>query len=73
MGFQVPCRVTRGLPGTLYLIEIRTAKTVHPTMRKVAQDMATTLQAKYPDLPIYADLSADDWDIRRGAQDIVAH
>jgi thymidylate synthase ThyX len=72
MGFNVPCKVTRGLPGTLYLIELRTSKTVHPTMRKVAQEMARTLQEKYPILPIHADMSPDDWDIRRGAQDIVA-
>lgn len=72
MGYQVPCKVTRGLPGTLYLIEIRTPKTVHPTMRRAAQEMARLLQDKYQDLPIHADLSPDDWDIRRGAQDIVA-
>jgi len=72
MGFNVPCKVTRGLPGTLYLIELRTSKTVHPTMRRVSQEMAQTLQAKYPTLPVHADMSPDDWDIRRGAQDIVA-
>ena len=72
MGYNVPCKVTRGLPGTLYLIELRTSKTVHPTMRKVAQEMAETLQRIHPELKIYADMSPDDWDIRRGAQDIVA-
>jgi thymidylate synthase ThyX len=72
MGFNVPCKVTRGLPGTLYLIELRTGKMIHPTMRHVAQEMAQTLQNLYPTLPIYADMSPDDWDIRRGAQDIVA-
>ena len=72
MGFNVPCQVTRGLPGTLYLIELRTNKTVHPTMRNAAQEMAITLQEKFPTLPIHADLSPDDWDVRRGAQDIVA-
>jgi thymidylate synthase ThyX len=72
MGFNVPCSVTRGLPGTLYLIELRTSKTVHPTMRKAAQEMYSLLHARYPGLPIHADMSPDDWDIRRGAQDIVA-
>lgn len=72
MGYNVPCHVTRGLPGTLYLIELRTAKTVHPTMRKVAQEMARTLQEGYPEIKMYADMSLDDWDIRRGAQDLVA-
>lgn len=72
MGYNVPCKVTRGLPGTLYLIELRTSKTVHPTMRRAAQGMATALAARYPELTMHADMSADDWDIRRGAQDIVA-
>lgn len=72
MGFQVPCHVTRGLPGTLYLIELRTNKTVHPTMRRAAQEMGRLLAVKCPGLPIFADMDPDDWDLRRGAQDIVA-
>jgi hypothetical protein len=40
-------------------------------MRKVAQQMATTLLQQFPEIPIHADMSLDDWDIRRGAQDIV--
>lgn len=71
MGFKVPCHVTRGLPGTVYLIELRSGKTVHPTMRRVAQDMARTFNAIHPDVPLHADMDADDWDVKRGAQDIV--
>jgi thymidylate synthase ThyX len=72
MGFKVPCRTTRGLPGTLYLIELRAGKTVHPTMRRVAQDMARTFGELHPDIPLHADMDPDDWDIKRGGQDIVA-
>jgi len=74
MGFNVPCQVTRGLPGTLYLIDLRTTKVVHPTMRKVAQDMATSLQALYPvpNLIKYADMEPGTWDLKRGKQDIEA-
>jgi len=77
MGFNVPCRVARGLPGTLYLIELRSGKTVHPTMRKVAQDMATALAAvhpifdPHPHIPVHADMDPNDWDVKRGGQDIV--
>lgn len=75
MGFNVPCSVTRGLPGTLYLIDLRTTKVVHPTMRKVAQDMARTLQELYPDcrsLTKHADMEPGTWDLKRGKQDIEA-
>ena len=70
MGFRVPCKVTRGLKGTLYLIELRAGKTVHPTMRRVAQEMASTLSLIHPEIPMYADMDQDDWDVRRGKHDI---
>lgn len=72
MGFRVPCRVTYGLPAALYTIELRSGKTVHPALRRVAQDMAKTLQEKLPELVIHADMDLDDWDVRRGLQDITA-
>lgn len=70
MGFKVPCKVTYGLPATVYTIELRSGKTVHPTMRQVAQGMAKTLQEKLPNLTLHADMDQDDWDVRRGLQDI---
>ncbi len=72
MGFRVPCRVSYGLPAALYTLELRSGKTVHATLRRVAQQMAETLQAKLPELVIHADMDLDDWDIRRGLQDITA-
>jgi hypothetical protein len=70
MGFRVPCRVSYGLPAALYTLELRSGKTVHPTLRRIAQQMAKTLQEKLPDLTIHADMDIDDWDVRRGLQDI---
>lgn len=70
MGFNMPCKVTRGLPGTLYLIELRTTPMVHPTMRAVAAGMAKTLRSRFPQLTIHDDKSVDSWDVRRGTQDI---
>jgi thymidylate synthase ThyX len=72
MGFRVPCRLTQGLPATIYLIELRSGKTVHPTLRKVAQEMAIALRPLLPPFAtLHADLDADDWDVRRGSHDIV--
>lgn len=70
LGYRVPCRITYGLPAALYTIELRAGKTVHPSLRHVSQDMAKTLKEKLPELVIHADMDQDDWDVRRGLQDI---
>lgn len=71
MGFNVPCRVTYGLPATVYVIELRSGKAVHPTLRKIAHQMHYALQEKFPNLKLHSDLQQDDWDVRRGLQDII--
>ncbi|MCX6800302.1 MAG: FAD-dependent thymidylate synthase, partial [Candidatus Falkowbacteria bacterium] len=70
LGFNVACRVTYGLPAALYTIELRSGRMVHPTLRTVAHKMHHALKEKFPDLTLYCDLSLDDWDVRRGLQDI---
>ena len=72
MGYQVPCAVTYGLPAALYVIELRSSKTVHPTLRKVAHWMYNRVSTNYPEVAIHADLSPDDWTVRRGNQTIEA-
>ncbi len=68
MGFNVACKVTYGLPAAIYVIELRSGKAVHPTLRKVAQDMHRALLGEL--FKTHVDLDSDDWDIRRGLQDI---
>lgn len=71
MGFLVPCKVTYGLPATMYVAELRSGRMVHPTMRRVAHGMIRRLTERFPSLVHLADLDSDDWDVRRGLQDIV--
>jgi thymidylate synthase ThyX len=71
MGFRVAWRYTCGLPQVLYICELRTAKTVHPTARYVAQEMARYVQARWPRMALHVDLEEDDWNVRRGSQTIV--
>jgi thymidylate synthase ThyX len=71
MGFQVQSRVAYGLPATIYVIELRSGKLVHPTLRKVAHRMHTALKSEFPDITLHSDLDPSDWDVRRGNQDIV--
>lgn len=70
MGFNVTARVSYGLPAVVYVVELRSGRMVHPTLRLVAHKMYNYLRRTFPELLIYADLSLDDWDVRRGLQDI---
>lgn len=70
MGFNVSCRVTYGLPATVYTVELRSGRLVHPSLRQVAHKMHQALGEFFPDLKLHSDLDPDDWDIRRGLQDI---
>ncbi len=71
MGFNVFCRNTYGVPATAYVVELRSGKLVHPTLRKLAHEMYYALKKKLPSLKMYCDLEKDDWDYRRGMQDII--
>lgn len=68
MGFKVPGLLSCTLPQLVYLAELRTSKTVHPTLRVIAKEFAK-LAKKY--VPIFDDTSDDVIDTRRGTQDII--
>jgi len=71
MGFKVACRVTYPLPAAAYVIELRSNKTVHPSLRAIAHKMHKAVTENFPNLKLYSDLDLDDWDVRRGLADIV--
>jgi len=70
MGYLVDCKVTYGLPAAVYVTELRSGRPVHPTLRKIAHKMHYALIEKFPFLRLLSDLELDDWDVRRGLQDI---
>lgn len=70
LGFNVACQFTFNLPAAVYVTELRSNKTVHPTLRAVAHKMRAGLLGMFPNLKLYADLDLDDWDVRRGLADI---
>jgi len=70
LGFNMPCRVTYSLPAAIYVTELRSGKPVHPTLRKIAHKMHEALTETFPVLNLSSDLEKDDWDVRRGLQDI---
>lgn len=71
IGFRVPCHITYGLPATLYVIELRSGNTVHSTLRQVAHKMKEALLKKFPEIVIHVDENADEWNLKRGQQDII--
>jgi thymidylate synthase ThyX len=71
MGYNSPCKVSYGLPASIYVTEMRAGKPVHPTLRAVAHQMHEAMRKTFPNLKLHADLAEDSWDVRRGMQDIV--
>mgnify|MGYP001308267640 CR=1 FL=1 len=71
LGFLVSCRTYYSLPQMVYVTELRSGITVHPTYRKVAHKMHHALKKEFPDLVLHSDLNENDWDLRRGSQDII--
>lgn len=71
IGMKVLCELFYDLPQMVYVAELRSGKTVHPTLRKVAQEMGDALHEQHPNLQLFIDYSADEFSARRGDQDIV--
>lgn len=72
MGYTCPIKITCSLPSAVYIAELRSGTTVHPTLRAVAQKMGDVLVDLFPGIAMHHDKSAGVWDIKRGEQDIVA-
>ncbi len=70
MGFNVFCHITNPIPSAVYVTELRSNKTVHPSLRRIAHSMYHSLRENLPEIKLYCDLDLDDWDVRRGLHDI---
>jgi thymidylate synthase ThyX len=71
MGYACPIRISCTLPSAVYIAELRSGTTVHPTVRKVAQQIGEDLKEMIPGIALHHDMSDGVWDIKRGTQDIV--
>ena len=73
MGYQVACRATGDLPAHVWVVELRSGISVHPTLRKVEQGIGEFLVERFRDegLKLYIDQSEDRFNYKRGTQDIV--
>jgi len=69
MGFEVQCLLDADLRSAVYIAELRSQQTVHPTLRPVAQQMGEFLRSS--GIPVYVDHDPDKWSVKRGTQTIV--
>jgi thymidylate synthase ThyX len=70
LGYLVPTVVCYGLPAVVYVLEIRSGKTVHPTLRRAVHRMIEQFEHKHPLVKLHVDRDPDDWTVRRGTQTI---
>jgi len=72
MGYKISNRITGGLPGLVYIAELRATRFVHPTLRKRAKQIADKLSNTFSKngLILHIDEEIDRFDIKRGEQDI---
>lgn len=71
IGYVVPVVMSCNLPSAVYVAELRSSQTVHPTLRVQAQRMGDALKEAVPFLAMHHDRTPDEWSVRRGTQDIV--
>jgi hypothetical protein len=72
MGTALLCHLGYSLPQMVYVAELRSLKTVHPTLRPIAQAMGKILKQDFPTMALYMDNDADGWTAKRGEQTIEA-
>jgi thymidylate synthase ThyX len=70
MGTTVLIYLKYSLQQAIYVAELRSSKTVHATLRPLAQAIGEKL-GEY-DVPVFYDKDESDWTIKRGEQDIVS-
>lgn len=72
MGYKTANRIIGDLGGLTYLVELRSTRFVHPTLRKRAIQMAQYLLKTYKKcgLVLHLDTEPHEFDVRRGAHDI---
>ena len=72
MGYRVPVRITGGLASMVYIAELRSGPTVHPTLRRVAIKMGEYLKTRLG-IKVHLDQTPAGllFSVQRGKQDIV--
>jgi thymidylate synthase ThyX len=71
IGYNTSNRFTGDLPATVYMVEIRDSRFVHPTLQKVAHNIGEQI-TRHLGIRLNVDPEPNRFDIKRGEQDIMA-
>jgi hypothetical protein len=71
IGYNTSNRFTGDLPATIYMVEIRDSRFVHPTLQKVAHNIGEQITSNLG-IKLNVDPEPNRFDIKRGEQDIIA-
>ena len=69
MGYNVSNRFTGDIPASVYMIELRDTRFVHPTLQRVAHHIGNQI-ADTLEIPLHRDSEPGRFDIGRGKHDI---
>ncbi len=70
MGYNISNRFTGDLPATIYMVEIRDSRFVHPTLQKVAHNIKKQIEENLG-IRLNVDPEPNRFDVKRGQQDII--
>jgi thymidylate synthase ThyX len=70
IGYNTSNRFTGDLPATIYMVEIRDSRFVHPTLQKVAHSIGNRISRRLG-IKLNVDPEPNRFDIKRGEQDII--
>ncbi len=71
IGYNTSNKFTGDLPATVYMVEIRDSRFVHPTLQKVAHNIGEQI-THHLGIRLNVDPEPNRFDIKRGEQDIIA-
>jgi thymidylate synthase ThyX len=70
IGYNTSNRFTGDLPATIYMVEIRDSRFVHPTLQKVAHNIGEQI-SQHLGIRLNLDPESNRFDVKRGEQDII--
>ena len=70
IGYNTSNKFTGDLPATIYMVEIRDSRFVHPTLQRVAHSIGQQI-TEHLGIRLNVDPEPNRFDVRRGEQDIV--
>jgi thymidylate synthase ThyX len=70
LGARMACHTMWHLPAAVYVLELRSGKHIHPTLRTRIHEMIRLFRSRHPTIPLHTDNDPDDWTVRRGTQTI---